>query len=406
MNIHSKPKKMSGPYFLRAGLMWQKIEQWCDDEGRSKRLGGVIKSSLLPGRRMGQFLISGRSLLAFQAVYAFYAGQCDSSSDGYVRYSGLFGAFQAYSITGDTRWNAPDFYRDGNGVYGVRNGSPLFITIAEDEYELKRIVIDRSTGQMYSISIDMGTRVVATPCMGGVIFQQEMDGTYVQEPVVPTDGEDSILRWFEEHANRLHRAYISVGALMPDEAPTSMGYPSLLKYPAIADAVHCSRAVTRGIEVVASAIFVLGEGFGAPRFVYSIRMRLLTPEDGEEYKSPEQRGFGMCQLVSRHWKIYKDDPDEDEPSIEEIRGNGVIGYYPLLREGGYMKYHSSSDDGTIVCLGDFNGCFTYQSCTPADARGIMEGYLQFSPESMLSPTGPVFDVRVAPFPLKHAYYLY
>ena len=201
---------MSGPYFLRAGLMWQKIEQWCDDEGRSKRLGGVIKSSLIPGRRMNEFFSGeSRGLLAFQAVYAFYAGQCDSSSDGYVRYSGLFGAFQAYSITGDTRWNAPDFYRDGNGVYGVRNGSPLFITIAEDEYDLKRIVIDRSTGQMYSISTNVGTRVVATPCEGGVIFlQQEMDGTFVQEPVVPTDGEDSILRWFEEHANRLHRDYL------------------------------------------------------------------------------------------------------------------------------------------------------------------------------------------------------
>ena len=167
---------------------------------------------------------------------------------------------------------------------------------------------------------------------------------------------------------------------MPDEAPNSVGYPSLLRYPTVADTVRCSRAVTRGIEVVASAIFVLGEGFGAPRFVYSIRMRLLTPEDGEEYKSPEQRGFGSCQLVSRHWKIYKDDPDEDEPSIEEIRGNGVIGYYPLLREGGYMKYQSSSDDGTIVCLGDFNGCFTYQSCTPADARGKWKGTFNLAPK--------------------------
>ena len=158
LSIYSE--QMSGPYFLRAGSMWQKIEHWCDDEGRSKRLGGVIISSLIPGRRMNQFLNGdSRSMLAFQAVYAFYAGQCDSSSYDYVSYSGLFGAFQAHSITGDTRWNAPDFYRDGNGMYDVRNGLP-FITIAEDEYDLKRIVIDRSTGQMYSISINMGARVV------------------------------------------------------------------------------------------------------------------------------------------------------------------------------------------------------------------------------------------------------
>ena len=381
--------------------MWQKIEQWCDDEGRSKRLGGVIKSSLLPGRKINEF-ISGdsRSLLAFQAVYAFYAGQCKSSSDDYVRYSGLFGAFQAYHIAADTRWNAPDFY-DG---FIDRNRSPLFITLAEDEYDLIRIVIDRSTGQVYSLSSTMGTLLVATPCEGGS-YQQEVNRMIVEKPLVRKDGEDSILRWFEEHANRLHRAYISVGGLVPDEPP-SLGNLSLLRYPAIADTVHCSHAVTRGIEIVASAIFVEDEGFGAPMFVYSIRMRMLTPEDGEEYMSPEQRGFDICQLVSRHWKISKDDPDQDEPLIEDVRGDGVIGYYPLLYEGGYVSYHTS-DDGRLVCLGDFNGCFKYQSCTLADfEEGTMEGYLQFSPGSMLSPTGSVFDVRVAPFPLEYARYKY
>jgi hypothetical protein len=87
---------VSGPYFLRAGSLWQKIEQWCDDGGRSKSLGRVIKSSLLPGRKVNQFYLNGNSAgwLAFQAVYAFYAGQCDSSSDNFIKYSGLFGAFQ------------------------------------------------------------------------------------------------------------------------------------------------------------------------------------------------------------------------------------------------------------------------------------------------------------------------
>ena len=43
-------EKIVGPYFLRAGSMWQKIEQWCDDENRSGTLGQEIKSSLSPGR--------------------------------------------------------------------------------------------------------------------------------------------------------------------------------------------------------------------------------------------------------------------------------------------------------------------------------------------------------------------
>ncbi len=41
--------KVNGPYFVRAGLMWRKIETWCDDAERSGSVGEAIKSTLLPG---------------------------------------------------------------------------------------------------------------------------------------------------------------------------------------------------------------------------------------------------------------------------------------------------------------------------------------------------------------------
>ncbi len=368
--------------------MWQKIERWCDDRGRSKSLGRVIKSSLLPGRKVNYFLNGNNAgWLAFQAVYAFYAGQCDSSSDNFMENSGLFGAFQVYDIALDTRWSKPENLVNSFAVAVAQNHA-------------KRIFLDLVTGQLYSLS-STDRLLVATPCVGGVFRQNVEHGGVRERPLDPTDGKDSILRWFEEHAKRLHHDWYSVGKLIPDEHASNR--TSLLKYPTVSDTVHCSRAVTRGIEIIASAVHI-GELNPRAMFVYSIRMRLLTPEDGDEYVSPEQRGFGTCQLMSRHWKIRKQTPNRDEPSIDEVRGNGVIGYYPLLSEGGYVKYYSG-DEG-MVCLGDFSGSFTYQSCTEADAFGTIEGYLQFVPGNMFSPTGAVFDVRVAPFTLQFPQYLY
>lgn len=370
--------------------MWQKIEQWCNDKSRSRKLGRVIKSSLLPGRKVNEFLNGDTSAgwLAFQAVYAFYAGQCDSSSDNFRDYSGLFGAFQVYDTALDTRWGEPKFCVNS-----------CIITVAENF--AKKLILDLSTGQLYCLS-STNQLLVATPCVGGTFQQNIEQGCVCERPLHPTDGKDSILRWFEEHAHRLHHDWYSVGTLIHDERPPNRTI-SLLKYPTVSDTVHCSRAVTRGIEIIASAVYIQELNPGA-MFVYSIRMRLLTPKDGDEYMSPEQRGFGMCQLVSRRWKICKHVLNRDEPSIEEVRGNGVIGYHPLLSEDGYVKYYSGGEG--MVCLGDFPGCFTYQSCTEADASGIMEGYLQFIPGNMFSPTGAVFDVRVAPFPLQLPTYLY
>merc|ERR1719293_641995 len=101
----------------------------------------------------------------------------------------------------------------------------------------------------------------------------------------------------------------------------------LTRFPTAGNTEYCSRAVTRGLEILASAVF-------APfmsMFIYSIRMRLLTPgEDG--YTSPENRGFKTCQLISRHWIISYSVPQSNEPRVEEVRGEGIIGFYPKLCE--------------------------------------------------------------------------
>jgi uncharacterized protein affecting Mg2+/Co2+ transport len=85
--------------------------------------------------------------------------------------------------------------------------------------------------------------------------------------------------------------------------------------------------VTRGIRVTASAVFAPERG----TYVYSIRLLLLSP--GEEgYMSAEERGFETAQLNTRHWVLRQ---ASDPPN--EVHGAGVIGLFPLLREGGWRN---------------------------------------------------------------------
>ena len=376
---------LSGPFFLRAGRMWRKIEQWCDDTNRSGRFGREIKSSFLPGRNFypntsrGGNLPRNGNLSAFQAVYAFYAGQHRHTSI----LGGMFGGFHAYDVTSITRWIKPQLGKWQS-----------FIVIAQGS--MKAMAMCVQTGQVYSIS-HRNQQLVATPCPGGI--DQITGRNFLQRPANLADGNDSLLRWFEEYADRLHRHYYAVGILNPHDVDYG-SISSLLRYPTVSDLANCSRAVTRGVEVVASAIFVEEMGM----FVYSIRMRLLTPDDGEGYMSPEQRGFGSCQLVSRYWKISKFEAT-GPPVIDEVRGGGVIGYFPILGEG-FCENYEQREGVSLNCIGSARGAFSYQSCTQADYPGAIEGCLQFMPGSIDEPSGEIFNVRVDPFPLVFSHFLY
>jgi hypothetical protein len=206
--------------------------------------------------------------------------------------------------------------------------------------------------------------------------------------------EDSLLRWFEEHARRLSSGYYSIGGRFGSDSS-----PSILHYPSKTETALCSLAVTRGIEVVASSTYNPFERI----HIYSIRIRLLEPNN-EGYETPDQRGFITAQLHSRHWIITKRTQSHTDTK-EEVRGEGVIGEYPLLLEGGFQNY-SGRSASVIAGLGsdtferreNSSGTFTYSSCTDADSK-LFEGYLVFYPGSLYSPTGDPFQVRVAPFPL-------
>ena len=173
---------------------------------------------------------------------------------------------------------------------------------------------------------------------------------------------------------------------------------SIILFPNAPGKLGCSRAVTKGIEVVSSSVFMPESTSG---WGYSIRIRLLMP--GEEgYLNPEQRGFSTCQLRSRHWII---DLGQQE---EHVRGNGVIGKYPLLREGGWRD-DSQDMYGRVRQSFQRDGTFVYQSCSGRANRasgGSFRGELIFIPGSIENPKGPDFEVIVERFPLTLPEYVY
>lgn len=107
----------------------------------------------------------------------------------------------------------------------------------------------------------------------------------------------------------------------------------------------------------------------------SVRFALLggaegCGEDGARHHLPR------CQLRGRHWVIR--DPAGDVR--DEVRGEGVIGEFPILTSGGPE--------------------FVYQSCTQESEVGCtMGGEFEFVPGTLQQPAGPPFAVTCPTFRL-------
>jgi hypothetical protein len=151
----------------------------------------------------------------------------------------------------------------------------------------------------------------------------------------------------------------------------------------------CSCEVTRGIQVIASSIYAAEIDV----VVYSIRIRLLEPGESG-YMTPEERGFETCQLMTRHWILT----DFMNRKIDEVNGEGVVGRFPLLFEGGYRDDFMTSSTHTKVGKNE-SGTFVYQSCATIKS-GSFEGRIQFVPVSIGRPSAEPFFVQVGKFALE------
>ena len=102
------------------------------------------------------------------------------------------------------------------------------------------------------------------------------------------------------------------------------------------------------------------------------------------------------------------------PSCSTQVGDGVVGKFPVLRDGGWR------DDAQVgpMSLGfadavqegeDCDGEFVYQSFSgpmTSHQGGSFEGVLEFHPGDAANPTGPKFDVVCPKFLLKCPAFLF
>lgn len=117
-----------------------------------------------------------------------------------------------------------------------------------------------------------------------------------------------------------------------------------------------SITITEGIQVTVDPEFVQEENTKeGNKHLFSYRVEIANI--GKEW----------AKLVSRYWCIINADGEKDE-----VRGGGVVGYYPELKPG---------------------SSFTYTSYCPLDTEwGTMEGYFE-----MLKEDGTSFYAKIDRF---------
>lgn len=226
----------------------------------------------------------------------------------------------------------------------------------------KMVYCDAADGLVKVASVDKETCLQAVPAdaAGGA----------------PLDGS---LRWFEAYAAALSSGAFAVETL-DSEYPASIGICLFPQLPP-----GRSEAVTEGVRVCACPLFIpeLTQASEEERqyfFAYSIRFSLLPEEEQAALRgSLAGPGGGVplasAQLRSRYWRVR----DAAGRVANEVRGEAVVGQYPLLRPG--------------------EPAFVYQSCThQREAKGSMEGSFRFVEGSLQAP-GREFDAVCAPFRL-------
>jgi len=365
-----RARQINAPYFLRAAHLWTQIEAWCKSN-ESMPVGRRILKQLLNGTSFNGGRFKGVALPgtdAFRAIFSFYDGQI-SFNDDHVGtnpedqlLSGLFGGYFLYQNLINMRLSSSkeSSSESSNGRVLIAHNS---------HYKPRHIYLNCDNGMVYLCSS------MDDPNRHNVPISRSSEN----------DKFDAGLVWMEEFARRITMREIEVTSIHPE-----MPFKSLLQYPTLQcqRQVDCglerpmpvaSRAVSKGIEVIASSYF---DPTTPEMISYSIQIRLLrNGEDG--YLSPSERGFETCQLLSRHWRLVEEDGRADA-----VDGDGVIGLYPILMDNAYKVHVDTTLDGT----------FRYESCARKSCR-VFQGQMRFIPGSINEPVGEEFLVEIAPLAL-------
>ncbi|XP_058094233.1 F-box protein SKIP16 isoform X2 [Magnolia sinica] len=328
------------PLVRRAKQCWSTLKSWMaanfPEAGNTLRKGASEAEIKVLENELGVTLP-----LPTRVLYRFCDGQ---EIGGPEEFLGLIGGYFFYD-------HAVNVYLlPLSGVifetkelrHGGFPSTSKYVVVAASTYMDKLFILNCDDGQLYVGTGNLATNREMIPCVPDALIRSVHDMNSFQL-------QDAILLWLEEHGRRLQSGTIRLReerkirsiSLFPETSPV------------------CSIAVTNGVQVRASAVFVpelsnLQNEEEKYCFSYSIRMRLLPQGcmlDGVY--------FGSCQLYWRHWVIRANDV-----VVSTAGGDAVIGKHPLLYPGAEE--------------------FVYESCSPMrSSSGSIEGAFTFVPGRML-----------------------
>lgn len=354
-------------YGIEPHHMIQSIEVWARFKKvlRDLNLTSILDSLMPPPSREFFETAAGdlpSSLIAFYAIHAGQRNLTPNSSDGEF-FAGLFGSYSCY-----------------NSFYSMR----LYHVI-------------ESAGQLIrpapkTVVIGMNLGLPRTYLLLDYDSSEGPEGSiYIgfQSITRHLVGRGGILSYFQTYTERLERKKYQPAIIHPD-SPSSLG---ISLFPDTGDMVGV--ATTNGIEVRSSARWFPERTHGGMNFGYSIRIRLVGSDSVE---------FSSCQLVDRTWEFHY-----ENGSVNRVSGEGVIGKQPIFfrTNDGRTGFDDMGPAGTGERKYE---TFSYQSQSgpvPGTSshdvanttRAFVRGTFSFRPGSIESPTGPLFLVTVADFPL-------
>lgn len=338
-------------HLVQAIQLWDRLKSWLEVHF----LDGIL-DSLLPCLRKREFATwtsdCPSSLVAF---YSVHGGQRDIQSEEDF-FHGIFGSYYCYGDIFSMRLLVRPQLHFENG-------------------KLARVHIGANPG---ILPFNLFLQPSETNQEGDLVLH-----VHTHQPV--NVARRGILSYFQTYIDRLEEGYYSTRHIIPGHLPSR----GISLYPDAGPLVSC--ALTRGIEVRASARWLPGFDEGL-NFGYSIRIRLIPDTE---------KAGSTCQLVARHWAFI-----DGHGSIRRVDGEAVVGKQPLFFcEEGKGGYEDLGPSGTLQRY--TNATFEYQSQSgPVEGTSVedtgqasVQGTFSFVPGSITSPTGPVFHVTVARFPL-------
>ena len=386
-----------GDLYGRVARCWERLESFLQAErAAGSRGAGAIWNSLRPGLEDSEIgyaeeLLGLELPPALRMMLRWHDGQkcrtdallspnLDEEVSALLS-SGCLGSYSVYGHEVSLHLLATSQLVHLTQIMRERQGLPHHLVVLAASWGLaKTLLLDCRDSGLYFVDQE-GTLVPAIWSRGGARRKGRCGGR----------GGNAcgggLVAWLEAYTRALESGELGLepeGLRPMEPAEATFRDPGISAFPRAGP--RTSRAVTRGVEVIASALVLpelhrpagIGGGDHEARDLwtisYSIRFRLLS--EAEQFAAGERRAIERCQLRTRHWVMR----NEALEVTNQVSGEAVVGNYPILVAGGKP--------------------FIYQSATSEKtARSFMEGFFNFVEGTIAHPEGPGFNVECARFEL-------